>query len=133
CQGPGEPCVGSFTGEGNFLAVQVERTLCPGRFRVRAGSAVLDVKGAGPFEACGKAVLRARHESLAIVPNGAGQLEGRVTKSVFLGAVQHCEVVLSDNTSVRLGVPPDRSLPPDGTVAIKLEVERAGLMRDVAP
>lgn len=131
-QRPVERYVASFTGEANFLGVQVERELCPGRFRVRAGSAALDVKGAGPFAAGSKAVLLARPESLAIVPDGAGQLQGRVTKSVFLGAVQHCEVVLPDSTSVRLGVPPDRSLPPDGTVAVKLDVERTWLMPEVA-
>jgi len=131
-QRPVERYVASFTGEANFLGVQVEQELCPGRFRVRAGSAALDVKGAGPFAAGSKAVLLARPESLAIVPDGAGQLQGRVTKSVFLGAVQHCEVVLSDATSVRLGVPPDRSLPADGTVAVKLDVERTWLMPEVA-
>ena len=55
-----------------------------------------------------------------------------MTKSVFLGAVQHCEVVLPDGTSVRLGVPPDRSLPSDGAVAVKLDAERAWLMPEVA-
>jgi hypothetical protein len=54
-------------------------------------------------------------------------------KSVFLGAVQHCEVVLPDDTSIRLGAPPERSLPSDGPVAIKIDVARAWLMPDVAP
>jgi hypothetical protein len=67
------------------------------------------------------------------VTDGSGQLEGRVTKSVFLGAVQHCEVVLPDGTCVRLGVPPDRALPPGGPVAVRLDVERTWLMPDVAP
>jgi ABC-type Fe3+/spermidine/putrescine transport system ATPase subunit len=132
-QRPVERYVASFTGEANFLAVQVERELCSGQFRVRAGAAALDVKGAGPFTPNARAVLLARPESLAIVTDGSGQLEGRVTKSVFLGAVQHCEVVLPDGTCVRLGVPPDRALPPGGPVAVRLDVERTWLMPDVAP
>src|ERR671913_556270 len=115
------------------LEHRLERELRSGHFRVRAGAAALDVKGAGPFTPNARAVLLARPESLAIVTDGSGQLEGRVTKSVFLGAVQHCEVALPDGTCVRLGVPPDRALPPDGPVAVRLDVERTWLMPDVAP
>jgi ABC-type Fe3+/spermidine/putrescine transport system ATPase subunit len=100
---------------------------------VRAGGATLDVKGAGPFAADARAVLLARPEILSIVADGAGQLQGRVAKSVFLGAVQHCEVVLPDGTSVRLGAPPDRALPQGEPIAIEVDVARAWLMRDVAP
>ncbi len=127
-QRPAERYVASFTGEANFLAAQVERTLGDGLFRVRAGGATLDVRGRGPF--AGSAVLLARPESLAIVSDGTGQFEGRVVKSVFLGAVQHCEVVLGDGASVRLGMPPDRPLPADGTVSVRLDVDRAWLMPD---
>ncbi len=130
-QRPVERYVASFTGEANFLAAEVERALGNGLFRVRAGGATLDVKGVGPF--AGRAVLLARPESLAIVAEGTGQLEGRITKSVFLGAVQHCEVVLRDGTGVRLGTTPDRSLPLDGTVAVRLDADQAWLMPDVAP
>jgi ABC-type Fe3+/spermidine/putrescine transport system ATPase subunit len=130
-QRPAERYVASFTGEANFLAAEVERALGGGLFRVRAGGATLDVRGAGPF--AGSAVLLARPESLAIVTDGTGQLEGRVVKSVFLGAVQHCEVVLRDGASVRLGTPPDRPLPADGTVSVRLDVDRAWLMPDAVP
>jgi len=130
-QRPAERYVASFTGEANFLVAEVERALGNGLFRVRAGGATLDVRGAGPF--AGSAVLLARPESLAIVSDGTGQLEGRVVKSVFLGAVQHCEVVLRDGASVRLGTPPDRPLPADGTVSIRLDVDRAWLMPDAVP
>ena len=71
-QRPVERYVASFTGEANFLAVQVERELCSGHFRVRAGAAALDVKGAGPFTPNARAVLLARPESLAIVTAGRG-------------------------------------------------------------
>ncbi|GEP55446.1 ABC transporter ATP-binding protein [Reyranella soli] len=130
-QRPAERYVASFTGEANFLAAEVERALGGGLFRVRAGGATLDVRGAGPF--AGSAVLLARPESLAIVTDGTGQLEGRVVKSVFLGAVQHCEVVLRDGASVRLGTPPDRPLPADGTVSVRLDVDRTWLMPDAVP
>jgi ABC-type Fe3+/spermidine/putrescine transport system ATPase subunit len=130
-QRPTERYVASFTGEANFLAAEIERALDDGRFRVHAGGATIDVRGAGPF--AGRVALLARPESLAIVADGTGQLEGRVTKSVFLGAVQHCEVVLRDGTSVRLGTLPDRPLPADGTVSVRLDVDRAWLMPDIAP
>ncbi len=130
-QRPAERYVASFTGEANFLAAEVEGALGDGMFRVRAAGATLDVKGAGPFS--GRAALLARPESLCIVADGTGQLEGRVTKSVFLGAVQHCEVLLRDGTAIRLGTAPDRPLPADGTVSVRLDVERAWLMPDTAP
>ena len=104
-QRPVERYVASFTGEANFLLAEVEQQLGTGLFRVRAGGAALDVKGAGPFAAGAKADLLVRPEILSIVADGAGQLRGRVTKSVFLGAVQHCEVILTDGTCVRLGAP----------------------------
>ncbi len=132
-QRPVERYVASFTGEANFLMAEIEQELSAGLFRVRAGGATLDVKGAGPFVAGKRAVLLARPESLSIVAGGAGQFAGRVTKLVFLGAVQHCEIVLPDGACVRLGAPPDRSLPLDGPVAIRIDVERAWLMPDVAP
>ena len=56
-----------------------------------------------------------------------------MTKSVFLGAVQHCEVVLADGACVRLGASPERALPQDGPVVIAIDVARAWLMREVAP
>jgi ABC-type Fe3+/spermidine/putrescine transport system ATPase subunit len=132
-QRPTERYVASFTGEANFLTATVERQLAADRFRVRAGGATLDVKGAGAFAAGERAVLLARPESLSIAADGIGQFEGRVTKSVFLGAVQHCEVALPDAASVRLGAPVDRALPPDAPVAIAIDAERAWLMPDVAP
>jgi ABC-type Fe3+/spermidine/putrescine transport system ATPase subunit len=132
-QRPVERYVASFTGEANFLLAEVEQHLGAGLFRVRAGGATLDVKGAGPFAAGAKADLLVRPEILSIVADGAGQLQGRVAKSVFLGAVQHCEVVLTDGTCVRLGAPPNRALPQDEPVTIGIDVERAWLMRSVAP
>ena len=87
---------------------------------------------AAAFDAA-SADLLARPEILSIVADGAGQLRGRVTKSVFLGAVQHCEIVLSDGTCVRLGAPPDRALPPGERITVAVDVERAWLMREAAP
>lgn len=131
-QRPVERYVASFTGEANFLTAEVERELAAGLFRVRAGGATIDVKGAGPFNG-GRAVLLARPESLSIVAEGRGQLQGQVRKSVFLGAIQHCEVVLPDGTPLRLGATPDQALPQDRTVAIAINLDQAWLMQDVAP
>jgi ABC-type Fe3+/spermidine/putrescine transport system ATPase subunit len=132
-QRPVERYVASFTGEANFLTAVIEQELGAGRFRVRAGGATLDVKGVGPFSVGEAAILLARPECLSIAADGKGQVAGRVTKSVFLGAVQHCEVTLPDGTSIRLGAPPDRSLPLDGPIAVEIDVDRAWLMPDVAP
>ena len=132
-QRPVERYVASFTGEANFLAAEVEQPLDAGLFRVRAGGATLDVKGAGPFVAGARADLLARPESLSIVADGAGQLRGRITKSVFLGAVQHCEIVLTDGTCVRLGAPADRALPQGEHITVAVDVERAWLMPEIAP
>jgi len=80
-----------------------------------------------------RSVLKLEPGETVIVGDGTGQLEGRVTKSVFLGAVQHCEVLLRDGTAIRLGTAPDRPLPADGTVSVRLDVDRAWLMPDTAP
>jgi len=130
-QRPAERYVASFTGEANFLAAVVERELGTGLFRVQAGGATLDVRGAGPFAPRQRAVLLARPENLAIVHDGTGQLTGRITKSVFLGAVQHCEVTLPDGTCVRLGVRPNGASP-GGQVSVRLDAEDAWLMPEVA-
>lgn len=132
-QRPTERYVASFTGEANFLAARVEHELSPGLFRVRAGDTTLDVKGAGNFVRGGRAVVLARPETLSLAPNGHGRFAGRVTKSVFLGAAQHCEVTLADGGCIRLGAAPDQALPPDGRVTVAIDLERAWLMPDVAP
>ena len=116
-QRPAERYVASFTGEANFLQrrgrARAGRRPVPGARRRRRARGQrrgpLCRRPSGPAGPAREPVHRDRR---------AGQLEGRVVKSVFLGAVQHCEVVLPDSASVRLGVPPDRPLPTDGTLTI---------------
>ncbi|MCE7029498.1 ABC transporter ATP-binding protein [Jiella avicenniae] len=132
-QKPVERYVADFTGEANFLSCRPLRALGEGRMRVRVGGAELDVECVPSLKPDDAAELLLRPESLALAGSGeAATFRGKIVKSAFLGASQHCEIALADGGVLKLTTPPNTPVRIGEDVGITVDRSHAWLMPEVA-
>ncbi|WP_319520613.1 ABC transporter ATP-binding protein [uncultured Martelella sp.] len=133
-QKPVERYVADFTGEANFLPCQSVEPIGPGRMRVQVADRTLEVDGVPTISASDRAELLLRPESLRFANTGEEPtFTGRISKSAFLGASQHCEVTLADNSSLKLAAPPNAALAIGDEVGLAFDRSHAWVIPEVEP
>jgi iron(III) transport system ATP-binding protein len=125
-QRPAEAYVARFTGEANFLPVQVGDRLADGLLLVEVAGVTLAVPGT--VKAGAKGLLAVRPEALSLADTG---IPARVVASAFLGAAQQCDVALADGTQLRLSVSPHAIVPPGTEVRLAVDTAHVWAMPDI--
>lgn len=132
-QRPSERYVADFTGEANFLAATILGSSA-NMYGIDVAGRTIEVPGVATLKNGDRAELLLRPESLTLVPDPASPsalFEGVVSKAAFLGASQHCEVLLDTGGMLKLAVPPNTEISAGGRVGISVAVEHAWLMPEV--